>query len=111
MRCNPSLRVGIARMEDRVTELPMYCIPISRVKAASAKIHSGDIICIISKDVGRNVATSHVGLAVRDADGKVHFMHASAPRNYGKVVLDDEIDRYLRRYTTDVGIMVVRPLK
>lgn len=109
MKANPALREGIARMEERVTGMPMDCIPISRVKAASAKIRNGDIICIISRDVGRNVATSHVGLAVRDASGRVHFMHASSPRNYGKVVLDDEIDRYLRRYRTDVGIMVVRP--
>ncbi len=89
----------------------MYCIPINRVKSASAKIHNGDIICIVSKDVGRYVSTSHVGLAIRDSNGKVHFMHASSPRNYGKVVVDDTIDAYLRRYSRDVGIMVVRPLR
>ncbi len=111
MRANPALRDGIARMEARVTELPMYGIPLGRVKSASAKIHSGDIICIISKDVGSYVATSHVGLAIRDSAGRVHFMHASSPRNYGKVVVDDTIDGYLRRYKHDVGIMVVRPLK
>ena len=111
LRSNPSLRPGIARMEDRVTKLPMYYIPVSRVKSASANIRDGDIICIVSKDVGRYVSTSHVGLAVRDAGGKVHFMHASSPRNHGKVLIDDEISRYLRTYTTDVGIMVVRPLK
>jgi hypothetical protein len=111
LRCNPALRDGIARMEDRVTELPMYCIPISREKTASAKIHNGDIICIISKDVGRYVSTSHVGLAIRDSAGRVHFMHASSPHNHGQVVVDDTIDGYLRRYTQDVGIMVVRPLR
>ena len=111
LRCNPSLRPGIARMEDLVTELPMYYIPVGRVKSASAKIHSGDIICIVSKDVGHYVSTSHVGLAVRDSSGTVHFMHASSPRNYGRVLIDDDISHYLRRYTTDVGIMVVRPLK
>ncbi|MDD5349900.1 MAG: DUF1460 domain-containing protein [Chthoniobacteraceae bacterium] len=110
LRSNRALLPGIERMEARITGLPMYCIPISRVKSASEKIRSGDIICIVSKDGGRNVATSHVGLALRDSGGKVHFMHASSPRNYGKVVVDDEIDRYLRRYKTDVGIMVVRPL-
>jgi hypothetical protein len=111
MRCNPYLRDGIARMEARVTELPMNCIPLGRVKSASSKIHNGDIICIISKDVGSYVSTSHVGLAIRDSGGRVHFMHASSPHNYGKVVVDDTIDAYLRRYKRDVGIMVVRPLK
>ena len=111
LRSNPSLLPGIARMEEKVTRLPMYYIPVRKVKAASSKIQDGDIICIVSKDVGHNVSTSHVGLAVRDAKGTVHFMHASSPRNHGKVVVDDEISRYLRRYTTDLGIMVVRPLK
>ncbi len=111
LKADRSLIPGIARMEARVTTLPMYCIPIRQVKTAARKIHNGDIICIISKDVGRNLSTSHVGLAVRDESGKVRFMHASSPHNYGKVVLDDEIDRYLSRYRTDIGIMVVRPMK
>jgi len=111
LRANPSLIPGIARMEDRVTSLPMYYIPIRKVKSASTKIHDGDIICIVSKDGGSYLSTSHVGLAIHGADGSMHFMHASSPHNYGKVLVDDEISRYLRRYTTDVGIMVVRPLK
>jgi len=111
LRSNPSLIPGIASMEERVTKLPMYYVPIRKVKAASSRIQAGDIICIVSKDGGPFVSTSHVGLAVKDSSGVVHFMHASSPRNYGKVLIDDEISRYLRRYTTDVGIMVVRPLK
>jgi len=111
LRSDPSLLPALARMEARVTGIPMYCIPVRKVRDAEKKIQDGDIICVVSKDVGSNVSTSHVGLAVRDANGVVHFMHASSPRNFGKVVVDDEISRYLRRYTTDVGIMVVRPLK
>jgi hypothetical protein len=37
------------------------------------------------------------------ADG-VHFMHASSPRNYGKVVVDSRISSYLARYKSDAGI-------
>lgn len=111
LRSDPSLLSALARMEARVTDIPMYCIPVHKVRGAEKKIQNGDIICIVSKDVGAMVSTSHVGLAILDPNGTVHFMHASSPRNYGKVVIDDEISRYLRRYSTDVGIMVVRPLK
>jgi hypothetical protein len=111
LKADPSLLPSLERMEARVTGIPMYCIPIRKVRDAERKIQDGDIICIVSKDVGSYVSTSHVGLAIRDSNGVVHFMHASSPRNYGKVIIDDEISRYLRRYTTDVGIMVVRPLK
>ena len=34
-------------------------------------------------------STAHVGLALRTGDGVLHFMHASSPSNYGKVVVDD----------------------
>ena len=44
-------------------------------------------------------------------DGVLHFMHASAPRNYGKVVLDSRLSVYLARYSSNAGIMVARPLK
>jgi hypothetical protein len=45
------------------------------------------------------------------ADGSLHFMHASSPRDYGKVVIDSTLSSYLARYGTDSGILVARPLK
>jgi hypothetical protein len=38
-------------------------------------------------------------------------MHASSPSNYGKVVVDAQLSSYLRRYGTDSGILVARPVK
>jgi len=56
-------------------------------------------------------STSHVGLALRMPDGVLHFLHASAPHNYGKVVVDSRLSDYLRKYRSDSGILVARPLK
>jgi len=39
------------------------------------------------------------------------FMHASAPRNYGKVVIDSRLSDYLNRYKSHAGIMVTRPMR
>ena len=111
LRSNPSLIPALTHMENRVTDIPMDCIPNRKVRTAEKKIQNGDIICVVSRDFGTYVSTSHVGLALRAADGKVHFMHASSPHNFGKVVIDDELSRYLSRYSTDVGIIVIRPLK
>ncbi len=47
----------------------------------------------------------------RTNDGVLHFMHASSPRNYGKVVIDSRLSSYLARYRSDSGILVARPLK
>jgi hypothetical protein len=83
------------------------------VAAIESRLRSGDIIGIVSRD-GRYTSlrsTSHVGLALRTGDGTVHFMHASAPHNYGRVVIDTRLSNYLNRYSSDTGILVARPLR
>ena len=67
---------------------PLYQIPKNRVARIEPKLKSGDIIGIISRDRPGLYSTSHVGLAYRTSDGVLHFMHASSPHNYGKVVVD-----------------------
>lgn len=109
MRNNPELRAGIAQMENRVGSMGVCYIPKERIPAIESKIQTGDIISIATHDGGK-IGTSHVGIAVREADG-VHFMHASAPYNYGKVVLDARLASYLNRYRSDAGIMVTRPIR
>ncbi|MEP6667724.1 MAG: N-acetylmuramoyl-L-alanine amidase-like domain-containing protein [Chthoniobacter sp.] len=110
MRQNPDLRAGIARMEARVASEPLYYIPKSQVPGIESRLQSGDIIGICSHD-GRLIGTAHVGLAYRTSDGTLHFMHASAPHNYGKVVLDQRLSDYLFHFRSDAGIIVGRPLK
>jgi hypothetical protein len=109
MRNNPSLRSGIAAMETRLREQPLPMIPLSRIRGVESKLQSGDIISIVSED-GDAYGTSHVGLALRK-DGVLHFMHASSPKNFGKVVIDDRLSDYVKRYSTNRGIMVARPVK
>ena len=110
---NRGLLRPLAEMEAEVSSRPLYEIPKSRVAAIESRLRSGDIIGIVSRD-GRYTslrATSHVGLALRTADGTLHFMHASAPHNYGRVVIDTRLSNYLYRYTSDTGILVARPLR
>jgi len=102
-------RAGISKLEARLRESPLPMIPKSRVPAIEPKLQSGDIISIVSKD-GAAYGTSHVGLALRK-NSVLHFMHASAPRNYGKVVIDSRLSDYLNRFKSHAGIMVTRPLR
>lgn len=110
---NRALLGPLGNMEEQVSSRPLYEIPKSRVAAIESRLHNGDIIGIVSHD-GRHSsgrATSHVGLALRASDGTLHFMHASAPRNYGRVVIDSRLSTYLYRYSSDTGILVARPLR
>ncbi len=105
---NRSLLRPLRQMEERVSSRALYQIPKSRVASIEPKLRNGDIIGIVSRD-GRLFGTSHVGLALRSADGVLHFMHASSPQNYGKVVIDSELSKYLYRYGSHTGILVARP--
>jgi Protein of unknown function (DUF1460) len=108
---NRSLLGPLARMEAQVSLRPLYQIPKSRVAKIEPKLRSGDIIGIISRDGDGLYSTSHVGLALRTNDGVLHFMHASSPSNFGRVVIDSRLFAYLNRYRTDSGILVARPVK
>jgi hypothetical protein len=111
LAANRSLLGPLARMEANVSSRPLYQIPKDRVAAIEPKLRSGDIIGIISRDRGGLYSTAHVGLALRTSDGVLHFMHASSPSNYGRVVVDSELSKYLYRYSSDSGILVARPLR
>ena len=111
LAANKSLLGPLARMESDVSSRPLYQIPKNRVGKIEPKLQSGDIIGIVSRDRNGLYSTSHVGLALRTNEGVLHFMHASSPSNYGKVVIDSRLSSYLKRYRTDSGILVARPLR
>jgi Protein of unknown function (DUF1460) len=109
MRNNPDLRAGITDLESRLRRQPLAMIPKSRVAAIEDQLHNGDIIGIIGYD-GEKYGTTHVGIAIRK-DGILCFMHASAPHNFGKVVIEARLSDYLSKYRTHAGILVGRPVK
>ena len=111
LAANKSLLRPLARMEARVSARPLYQIPKSRVPKIEPKLRSGDVIGIVSHDRGGLYSTAHVGLALRTSDGVLHFLHASAPNNYGHVVVDSRLSSYLNRYRSDSGILVARPIR
>jgi Protein of unknown function (DUF1460) len=102
-------REGISKLEARLRAEPIYMIPLAKIAGIESQLQNGDIISIVSTD-NDAYGTSHVGLALRRA-GTLHFMHASAPKNQGKVVVDSRLSEYVGRYKRNVGIMVARPLR
>ena len=111
LAANRSLLGPLGRMEANVSSRPLYEIPKSRVAGIESKLRSGDIIGVIGRDRSGLYSTSHVGLALRTSDGVLHFMHASSPGNYGHVIVDAQLSKYLYRYHSDSGILVARPLR
>ena len=105
LRNNPALLPEMARIQERVSDLPVYHIPKQRVAAIEPDLRDGDIIAITSRDTGGY--TSHVGLAYRDPRGVLRFLHASSKQ--GRVLVDDRLSVYLASKHDDAGIVVARP--
>ncbi len=107
LRNNPRLVAGITHIEDKISARPTYHIPKTHVPGVESKLRDGDVICITTTSPG--AFTSHVGLAYRDQQGVLRFMHAS--RNHRRVLIDSRLSDYLSRNKKHAGIMVARPLE
>lgn len=97
-------RETIAAVEKELeTHAPFHFVPQERLRDASvaAQIHDGDIIFLMSRAKGLDIA--HVAIA-RRVDGELHFIHASSKA--GKVILEP---RTLADYAAN-GIRVARLL-
>ena len=106
LRNNPGLLPQMAKIEAAVTALPVYYIPKTRVAAIEGKLAEGDIAGIVTKYQGG--VCSHVGLIVRDSQGRALFCHAS--KNHKKVAIEGTISSYLNNYSSHAGLMIARPL-
>lgn len=104
---NPELRPRMAKLEARVSQLPVRYIPEKRVAAVESKLRNGDILGIVTKYQG--AFCSHVGLACRTQDGAMRLMHASSQRKYRRVIIDEPISAYLKEFSGSIGIIVGRP--
>lgn len=103
---NPELRPGMTAHEKRISKMPVYMVPKHKVAGIESQLRDGDIIGIASSHDGGYC--SHVGVIIKDQNGKARFMHAST--TYKKVVIDDTISGYLYKFKKHAGILVARPL-
>jgi hypothetical protein len=107
LRHNPSLVPEMARLEKRVSSLPVYHIPRNKVRAIENRLQDGDICAITSGSSG--AYTSHVGLIVRRGE-RAWFMHATSEYDKGRcVILDRPISDYLAESPSRAGIIICRP--
>lgn len=85
-----------------------YYIPKADISKIEDKIETGDILGITTNVPGLDC--SHTGIAVRESDGRIHFMHASSLM--GKVIISPEpLAEYLTHSTHQTGIIIARPLE
>jgi hypothetical protein len=107
LRNNPGLLPEMGRIEARVSKLPVYQVPKSKVRGVEKHLADGDVCAITSNWQGGY--TSHVGLILR-IKGRAVFTHATSDRSKGRmVIIDRPITDYLNGGSGHAGIVVCRP--
>ncbi len=105
LKLNPELRPLMAQSEQKMTAMKVKMVPKSKVANIEKHLKNGDIIGIARH--GDGSYCSHVGIIIKDQQGRARFMHASS--TYKKVVVDSTISEYLHKFKKHAGILIARP--
>ncbi|RAJ14281.1 N-acetylmuramoyl-L-alanine amidase-like domain-containing protein [Arenibacter echinorum] len=97
----------IKSSEEFLKRQSICILPQDQIEGQEHQIQSGDIIALTTSIKGLDI--THTGIATREADGRIHLLHASTGSmevEVSKLPLAD----YLKGIKSNTGIMVARPL-
>lgn len=107
LRSNRALIEPMGRIEAQVSNLPVYHIPKSKVRAVESLLQNGDICAITT--TWHSGYTSHVGLIMK-IKNRAYFAHATSDRDKGRMTLIDRpITEYINGSSKHAGIIICRP--
>ncbi|MFD2933414.1 N-acetylmuramoyl-L-alanine amidase-like domain-containing protein [Spirosoma flavum] len=102
---DPAIFNQVALTEASLSQQSFSFIPAKNIRQAEDQLHEGDIIMLITARPGLDM--KHVGLAVRQPDGRMHLLHASS--DMGMVVITPyPISDYVLWHKRLSGIRVAR---
>jgi hypothetical protein len=102
---DPTVFEQMTRVESALNGQPFAFVPRKNVRQAETALREGDIVMLTAARPGLDMR--HVGLATRQADGRMHLLHASS--DAGQVVISSmPIADYLLRHPRLSGLRVAR---
>jgi hypothetical protein len=104
----PELIPIIQIQEKEISSREYYYIPKEEIKSKEKFINSGDIIAVTTTDDGLDIG--HLGIAVRNDDGRIHLLHAPSP-NTKVHITELTLEEYLMKYKRHSGVIVLRVLE
>ncbi|GAB3016789.1 N-acetylmuramoyl-L-alanine amidase-like domain-containing protein [Spirosoma pulveris] len=95
----------VALTEASLSQQTFSFIPVKHIRQAEAQLQDGDIVMLLAARPGLDMR--HVGLAVRQPNGRMHLLHASSDQ--GTVVISTyPISDYVLLHKRLSGIRVAR---
>ncbi len=105
---NPDLIPIIKIQEEEISSRTYYYLPKDEFESKEKFINSGDIIAITTTVEGLDIG--HLGIAVRNEDGRIHLLHAPSP-NTKVHITELTLADYLMKYKRHSGVIVLRVLE
>src|SRR5690606_28351217 len=96
----------IQKSEQFLKSIPICILQQDQIQAKEHLIRTGDIIALTTSIKGLDI--SHTGIASREADGRIHLLHAST-RSKAVELSELPLADYLNGVKANTGIMVARP--
>ncbi|MEG4999129.1 N-acetylmuramoyl-L-alanine amidase-like domain-containing protein [Microcoleus sp. B4-D4] len=95
----------IVNQEADLAKTIVNYIPTNRIKSIYSQLKPGDIVAVATDLKGLDV--THTGFVYRNADGNLGLIHASPA---GAVTVAYDLQRYISRVESAIGIVVVRAI-
>ncbi|MDR3666650.1 MAG: DUF1460 domain-containing protein [Ignavibacteriaceae bacterium] len=105
---NPVFIPTIKSQEDSINTRTYFYIPKNKVYSVEAKLKEGDLIAFTTSVKGLDIG--HVGIAVKEKDGRIHLLHAPQPDTKVQITKYPLAD-YILSLNKDTGIIVLRALE
>ncbi len=93
----------IVSQEADLAKTTVNYIPTNQIKSLYSQLKPGDIVAVATDVKGLDV--THTGLVYRNADGNMGLIHASPA---GEVTVAYDLQRYISRVESAIGIVVAR---
>jgi cell wall-associated NlpC family hydrolase len=107
LKDHPELLKEIRKQEAEINRRNYFYVPKERVGFIEKQINNGDIIAFTTSIPGLDI--SHVGIAVRMEDNRIHLLHAPNV-GYKVQISEDPLSAYINKIKKDTGIIVLKPL-
>ncbi len=98
---------SIKDIEKNISGREFYVIPKLKVKMVESKINEGDIIAFTTSLNGLDIG--HIGIAIRDNNGKLHLIHAPSAGKQVQITTG-AISDYILSVKKHSGMIVLRPI-
>ncbi len=104
---HPEYIYEMRKQEAEISSRNYFYVPKERVGFVEKQIENGDIIAFTTNIPGLDV--SHVGIAVRMEDNRIHLLHAPNV-GYKVQITDEPLSAYINKIKKDTGIIILKPL-